>query len=139
LTRDNETGGARVPAEQLDFDDDQIFHHQGTRFTGVAYEDEPDGGASETAYVDGLQEGTARVWYPSGALKSEAFYRGVGHGRHRRLREDGSLESEKVYEYGILVEAAVFDASGNVVERFELPKDSPNFALLERYRTEFER
>jgi len=140
LTRDNEASGVRVPAEELDFDDDQIFHYQGTPFTGVAYEDEPDGGGSETAYVDGLQEGTARAWYPSGALRSEApYYRGVGHGRHRGFREDGTLESEKDYEYGILVEASVFDASGDVVERFELSKDNPNFALLERYRTEFER
>jgi antitoxin component YwqK of YwqJK toxin-antitoxin module len=141
LIQESQSGGVRISAEELDFDDDQIFHYQGIPFTGVAYyEDEPDGGTAESAYVDGLLEGMTRAWYPAGSLKSEEpFYRGVGHGRHRRFREDGSLESEKVYEYGILVEESVFDASGNVLERFELPTNTPDAALLERYRAEFER
>jgi antitoxin component YwqK of YwqJK toxin-antitoxin module len=139
LTQDSDTRGIRVPAEELDFDDDQVFHYQGMPFTGVAYEEEQDGGISETAYVEGLQEGTSRVRYSSGALKSEAaFYRGVGHGRARKFRENGTLESETIYEYGILVQSSEFDESGSLVERFELSEDSPNYALLHAYRAELE-
>ena len=51
----DEGGVLRVPAEELDFDDDQTFLYQGIPFTGVAYEAEPDGCTSNTRYVDGLQ------------------------------------------------------------------------------------
>jgi antitoxin component YwqK of YwqJK toxin-antitoxin module len=129
----------RVPSEELDFDDDQVFHYQGMPFTGVAYEEESGGDVSETAYAYGLLEGASRVWHSSGSLKSEAaFYRGAGHGRARKFREDGTLESETIYEFGIVVRSSEFDESGNVVGRFELSEDSPNHALLQAYRAEFE-
>jgi antitoxin component YwqK of YwqJK toxin-antitoxin module len=136
-----EPGGLRIRGEELDFDDDQIFHYEGIPFTGVAYyDDEEDGGTSEEEYVDGLRDGGARVWYASGALRSEgSFLLGVAHGRHRTFREDGTLESVNVYEFGFCLESSVFDESGNVVERFQLPEDSPSYAILRRWRADFGR
>jgi antitoxin component YwqK of YwqJK toxin-antitoxin module len=138
VSSEDESSLLRVATELLDFDDEQIFHYEGVPFTGIAVEDEPGIGASEVPYVSGLQEGTARDWYPSGELRKEAtFLRGVAHGRVSEYRADGSLESMKVYEYGVLLQASVSDSDGNITNTFTLSEDSPNFAILQRFRGRF--
>jgi antitoxin component YwqK of YwqJK toxin-antitoxin module len=133
-------GGAdkRIPDDELDFDENLNYFHNGELFTGVGYSDIPGGGLSEISYRNGLQHGAARDWYPSGMLKGEWIFRhNVRHGVSRELREDGSLISEKVYEFGILVESKEFDPAGRVAESFKISEDSPNFRRLQRFRNEW--
>ena len=125
----------RVEHSDLDYDSDLIFTYQGQLFTGVAYEDVPGKWLSEVSYRDGMQEGPARDWYPSGVLKGESHYReNALHGTSREFDESGRLVSEKTYEYGILVSRKELDTSGHVTDSFEITPDHQHYARLERYR-----
>jgi antitoxin component YwqK of YwqJK toxin-antitoxin module len=64
---------ALVPDALLDFDENLVCTYEGERFTGVGYKDVPGYAVSEISHVDGLQEGPAREWYPSGQLKAETM------------------------------------------------------------------
>lgn len=138
MTSQDDQAAVRVPDALLDYDAELIYTYNGQRFTGVGYEEEPERGLSEISYVDGVQEGPSRDWYPSGQLKGETIYKdNVRHGHNREFREDGTLSLEEIYEHGVLVRSATFDENGNMVERFELSRDSPNFARLQRLRKQF--
>jgi hypothetical protein len=78
MTRQPEPLPARVPDDQLHYDENLIYTYRGERFTGVGYEDVPGRGLEEISYVDGLQEGPARDWYPSGQLRGETMFRANG-------------------------------------------------------------
>ena len=125
----------RVPDAELDFGPDQVMWHDGERFTGVAFEDRTDLGLSEITYRDGLQEGWARDWYPSGALKGEsAFQDGVPHGEITEFDESGSVIERSQWEYGIRVSALRRDESGSLVEVYRLDAAGPEARVLERAR-----
>jgi hypothetical protein len=97
--------GRRVPDSQIDFDADLVYYVSGERFTGVGYEDVPGYGRSEVSYLDGIQEGPARDWYPSGQLRYEANYvDGLLDGYVRKYLEDGSLVLEEMYIKGVKAE-----------------------------------
>jgi hypothetical protein len=127
----------RLPDAALDFDSNLVSSVDGLPFTGVGYEDVPSRGLSEVTYRNGLQDGPARDWYPSGALKGESQFReNVLHGVLRELGPDGTVLLESRYEYGILISSVQRDVSGNVIESFEIDRAWANFALLERCRRE---
>lgn len=127
----------RVPDDELDFDEELIYRHHGTRFTGIGYDHGPDGVLSEISYRDGRQDGQAHDYYPSGALRGISDYRQNSlHGRVREFDEDGNLLLESVYEYGILIRTLCHDQSGALIETFRIDEDSPNYALLQKYRRE---
>jgi hypothetical protein len=127
----------RVPDSELDFDSDLVFTRAGEPFTGVAFEGNPDGGRSEITYRDGIQEGMATDWYPSGQLKEESSYvQNVLHGHARAFDADGRLIAESIYEYGILVSTARVDLSDDLTFVEEIDPDSLNARLLDRYRKE---
>jgi antitoxin component YwqK of YwqJK toxin-antitoxin module len=135
MTGPSGTPPARVPDDQLDFDEELIYFYKGERFTGIGYADVPKHGLSEISYRDGLQDGPARDWYPSGRLKAESFFReNVLHGVSRDFREDGSLEAEKEHEFGILLRSSVMNEAGEIAESFVLSESSPNYAILQQYR-----
>jgi hypothetical protein len=130
--------GLRVPDDQIDYDDELVYFYRGERFTGIGYDDVPDFGLSEVSYADGLQDGPARDWFPSGQLKSEAlFHKNLRHGLSREFREDGSLASEEIYEYGVHLRSCAFDADGRETITFELSEESPNYRILQRLRSQF--
>lgn len=138
MTGQAEQPHARVPDDVLDYDENLVYTYQGERFTGVGYDEVPGYGLSEISYVDGLQEGPTRDWYPSGQLKSEWMYRAnARHGHSREYREDGTLVSEAIYEYGVRVRSRTFAEDGSVVDRFDLSEESPTFKLLQRLRARF--
>lgn len=128
----------RVPDDQLDYDEDLVYTYRGERFTGIGYDEAPGHSRSEISYVNGVQEGPARDWYPSGRLKFEAMYKdNARHGHRREFREDGTISLEEIYEYGVLVRSASFDVEGRVLQNFEISEDSANFNLLRRLRERF--
>ena len=125
----------RVEDSELDYGPDLIFTYQGQLFTGIAYEDVPGKWLSEVCYRDGMQDGPAREWYPSGALRSETYYyENASHGTSREWDESGRLIAEERYEYGILVSRKMLDSSGNVAESFEITPEHQHYARLEHYR-----
>lgn len=84
MARDGEP--VTVPDSELDHDEELVYTHHRQRFTVIGFEDAPGGGVSEISYRDGMQDGVARDWYPSGALKGEAQFReNVQHGWLRRV------------------------------------------------------
>jgi hypothetical protein len=125
----------RVEDSDLDYDSDLIFTYRGRLFTGVAYEDVPGKWLSEVTYLDGMQDGPAREWFPSGVLRGESHYReNVLHGISREFDEKGRLVTEETHEYGILVSRKKLDASGHVIESFKITPDHQHYARLEHYR-----
>ena len=130
--------GLRVRDDELDYDDELIYTFRGGRFTGIGYEDVPGRGVSEVSYQDGLQDGPARDWYPSGVLKGESIYRrNLLHGHVREFRENGTLILDKEYEYGILVRGVEYNDSGDMISSSSLTEDSPNYSRLQRLRERF--
>jgi antitoxin component YwqK of YwqJK toxin-antitoxin module len=133
--QENNTSLPRVKDDQLDFDENLIYYLNGRRFTGIGYEEIPGRELSEITYRDGMQDGPARDWYPSGRLKSESIYhRNVLHGHDREFWEDGSLASEKHYEHGVLVRSTEFDENGHPVSTFEISEDDPSYDILQKIR-----
>jgi antitoxin component YwqK of YwqJK toxin-antitoxin module len=127
----------RVPDSELDFDDDLIYRWRGELFTGVGFEESPDGALSEASYEYGVQQGPARDWYPSGDLKGEShFHDNVQHGVTREYSQEGSLLMESFYEYGILVEKRERGSSGEMSTTYVLAPDEETYRTLERYRRE---
>lgn len=127
----------RVKAEELDYASELFYTYKGMPFTGVTYEDEPGKWLSEVSYRDGLQDGVARDWYPSGGLKGESWYKeNTLHGRSRDYSEDQVVISEKIYEYGILVRRAAWDDAGRQIDSWAIDAGGSVFGLLRRYRAE---
>src|ERR1044072_575126 len=127
----------RVPDAELEYDADYVYRIAGAPFTGIAYDDAPGRGRSEVSFRDGLQEGPARHWYPSGQLRAESNIKdNVLHGRVMELTEDGRLVFDARYEHGIVMSSVRRDAAGRVVERFEIDPEGPNYAWLQQLRRE---
>jgi antitoxin component YwqK of YwqJK toxin-antitoxin module len=127
-----------VPDESLDYDEELIYTYRGQRFTGVGYSDVPGHGRSEISYVQGMQDGAARDWYPSGQLKYEANYReNARHGTTREYGEDGSLIVEALYEHSVLVKSTRYDKCGVVVDSYAISERDPNFVRLQHLRERF--
>jgi hypothetical protein len=128
---------AHVADDELEFDEEFIYRHNGTRFTGIGFERGPNGILSEVSYRDGLQDGPALDYYPSGVLRGVSDYRQNSlHGRVREFGEDGTLLQESVYEYGILLHTVMRDQSGELAETFRIDENGPNYVLLRKYRRE---
>lgn len=131
------TGPTVVPDSDLDYDSDLVCTLDGAAFTGIAYEESPSLGRSEITYRDGVQEGLARDWYPTGTLKGESDYvEGVLHGASKEYDPAGRLAVESRYEYGTMVWLRRFDPEGALVELQELDFDSEGGQRLQRLRIE---
>lgn len=127
----------RVPDDDLDFDDNQMFFWQGKLFTGTAYEERDGRLIAESEYKDGYQDGTTREWYSSGVLKSEKSYRySTSHGLFSEYDEDGHLTSRKMLEHGIVVWSESFAPGGTLLEREDIDRTGFWFKLLEKRRRE---
>lgn len=126
-----------VPDSALDYGPDLIVTLDGVAFTGIAYEDSPAHGRSELSYREGLQDGPARDWYPSGVLKGESPYvQGVIHGFVKEFAESGQLLSEVLYTYGIRVLIRQY-LDGSLVSELRVEPDDFTAELLSRLRAEW--
>lgn len=126
-----------VRDSELNYDSDLVFTLGGVPFSGTAFEESPLLGRSEITYRDGLEEGLARDWFPSGILKAEAqFVQGTLHGMAREYRPDGVLAEESSYEYGVRIFHRVLAPDGSVVQTEELEEGSYEARLVARRRSE---
>ncbi|MCB9897368.1 MAG: hypothetical protein H6825_05140 [Planctomycetes bacterium] len=134
------TDDTRLDAEQLAFDDDGRALHAGAPFTGVAVERDDDGALlAEDTYVDGLRHGPSRMFHPTGELAEEGVRRrGAWHGTVEVWNVDGTQAEEARYAYGICLESFTWDASGELVEHFQLDQESDMMRLVERCRADDE-
>ncbi|MFE6507832.1 toxin-antitoxin system YwqK family antitoxin [Nocardioides sp. NPDC057767] len=128
-----------VPDSELDFDEDLVFTDGGKPFTGVAFEESAIRGRSEVTYRDGLQDGPARDWYPSGVLKGESWHvQGVPHGPAREYDESGKLREEATYSHGVRVLLRVLDDEGRIVREERIDPNGEAAQVLNRMRREYE-
>ncbi len=105
---------------------------RGKPFTGVAYDDEPDGRVTvEWTYRDGVLWGPRRIWAWSGRPQGSAYFvRGVLHGVCRGTYNSGPKEGVSVYQYGICVRRKRWGLDGQLKEDFTLREDSEEFKEL---------
>ncbi|THV41914.1 hypothetical protein [Glycomyces buryatensis] len=108
----------RVPDDELDMDGSQHFWYEGQRFTGIGFEENPDGGRDEISYHDGYQHGPARTMSAEGTVLEEDWYcNSIRNGISRIFRADGSISRATAYDGGTIVWGVVFDEDGETVTK----------------------
>ena len=128
----------RVPIDQIEKDEDYLVYKiwEFARFTGVAFETSSTGTVIyEVEYLNGIQEGMERTWYPSGQLREEREYRrNMAHGWTKDYDEAGTLISERLFEFGIQVEARYWTPTGESLGISKIDSDDPEYSMLETLR-----
>jgi len=106
----------------------------GEPFTGIdCWVDEGDRG--ETTYIDGIQTGLKRGWFPSGAPKYEyEMLMGLYHGKKREWHPNGQLAEDADYELGFDLRHKLWDEDGNLIEEFEYDENDPAYDKLKLNR-----
>ncbi|MEH2198326.1 toxin-antitoxin system YwqK family antitoxin [Nostoc sp.] len=127
----------RVSFDDLDYSDYHVYTYEDQPFTGIAYDNLSNGQlVAEDSYVEGVQEGISREWYPSGALHYEVYYKsGALHGLCKEWYENGLLKSEYSYEFGIIVTRKSFSEDGNLIEKYKIKDSDSNFEVLNKFRS----
>ncbi len=107
----------RVLESELEYDDYEVFYRNGQPFNGVCYRLDAEGRLeAEREYVDGVQWGYGRTWFPSGMPEYDnRFWRGLPHGLCRHWHENGQLAEEAFCELGIGVRERRWDRDGNLI------------------------
>jgi antitoxin component YwqK of YwqJK toxin-antitoxin module len=123
----------RIQADELEIDD-YVYLYQGKPFSGVAYDNRPDGRLwSEQTLYAGVPDGPTRVWHENGALKLEKYFKlGRLHGPLKEWNADGTPLSEAVYELGICIERRTW--TGGAVTEYRIDPTSVEFRKLEAAR-----
>jgi antitoxin component YwqK of YwqJK toxin-antitoxin module len=105
-------------------------------FTGVGYYLDEEGRLdSEASYRDGIQFGLRRAWFETGTLLHEyPMFRGVLHGKKREWHRNGQLAEEADYEFGHGLHRKRWDEDGNLIEEYDIDKNSPAYKEVEEYR-----
>lgn len=111
----------RVECSQLseDWHDGRKYGPDGELFTGECYENYQQTGKPEFAgeYLDGLQHGFHRSWYPNGSPTSEdQYWRGRLHGISRKWYISGILEGIMLSCAGFVLEWKHWDESGGLLK-----------------------
>jgi antitoxin component YwqK of YwqJK toxin-antitoxin module len=85
--------------------------------------------------VNGLQEGIARYWYPTGELRGEETFKRNGRtGVSGWWYPSGMLQRETTFEHSICVAEKEWNEQGAIVRDFVLKKEDPLFEILEKSR-----
>ena len=73
---------------------------------------------ARTEFKNGVQDGSSKIYFPSGKLSSEAtFKNGVQVGVQKDYYENGKLQGEATYKNGQLDGVAkLYDESGKLIE-----------------------
>ncbi|WP_374420573.1 toxin-antitoxin system YwqK family antitoxin [Chromobacterium sp.] len=122
----------RVDEGELDYSVEQICIYAGVPFSGVAYEEVAGGLISEAMYVDGLLDGTVKIWYSSGKpFKEESYRRNYLHGCCVEWFEHGGVKIACSYECGILIKRKEWDVMGGLIGEYGLTPSAEGYELLE--------
>jgi antitoxin component YwqK of YwqJK toxin-antitoxin module len=115
----------QINEECLDFDEDQAFF-QGRPFKGIARCFYLNNALKrEAKYTDGFEEGICREWHPNGQLMRQWFaIRGCAHGEFNEWHDNGQVKSVRCFDRGIELSYEEWDASGDLVERRVIDKQS---------------
>lgn len=128
----------RVPADEIVEDEEGVARHGGVEFTGVAYEELPDGGVSEITFINGLQDGPATDRTASGRVLGVTRYRrGAPRGpslESLEWYEDGKPRSQALYDHGILLTLTEWSEDGEVSRTYTLSDSDPLRETLELLR-----
>jgi antitoxin component YwqK of YwqJK toxin-antitoxin module len=85
--------------------------------------------------VNGLQDGIARYWYPTGEFSGEeTFKRNGRNGVSRWWYPSGKLLRETTFEHSIRVAEKEWNEQRVMVRDFVLKKEDPLFEILEKSR-----
>jgi antitoxin component YwqK of YwqJK toxin-antitoxin module len=105
----------------------EIYLFRGEPYTGLAVEKDEQGNLiSETEFKVGLENGPTRIWSSKGQLLDQTHYRfNRKHGESKEWYENGQLKKEAFYELDVLISSKAYDQSGNLVEVYDVKKDSP--------------
>lgn len=116
--------------------DGYSYEYEDRPFTGVALRHSHDGQlVSEIHYVDGMLDGDARYWYPSGErLREEHFERNSHTGLAREWYRDGQLQRETLFDHSIRLREQRWDERGRLVHDFVLTEGDPLFRTLQTLR-----
>src|SRR4051794_15293939 len=127
---------SRIPWAELEMDQDLRELHEGSPFTGTAYEVGANGELrAEAEFVEGVLNGRMLTWYPSGRVESEGNFRnGVIHGERREWSEGGHLRKWLKAEHGIPLELKEWDESGLLTKHFVLTEGDPLWNIVQRSR-----
>lgn len=91
----------RVNESDIDWQDSgDLAVYRGAPYTGEVVETIANGNVvSSTHFVDGRQDGTARIWFPDGTLRNEwTLVNGHAVGTSRSWHANGALAEEEVYD-----------------------------------------
>jgi antitoxin component YwqK of YwqJK toxin-antitoxin module len=126
----------RVNITDIDFNNDYSYTYRGVPFTGIAYESGANGRVvAEMTFMDGVQEGERREWYPSGVLRLESNYLHNGlHGVTKEWFPSGTLKRRAKHELGVLVESDIWNEDASAASSYRLAETDPNYRTLERLR-----
>lgn len=108
----------------------------GRPFTGIAYDLSPEGWlAEELSFENGIQTGPMRSFDRTGRMVDEEYQlAGVSHGPRMAWHENGQLAEEELFEFGTLLEAQYWDASGRLLRSFALDPADPAWDVVQRHR-----
>jgi antitoxin component YwqK of YwqJK toxin-antitoxin module len=109
----------------LEFNDDQRIYN-GNPFTGVAYEEYPNGILKrEITYKDGFENGLCRDWYPSGQLKCEwNALRGRAKGKLTKWHENGTIKAISEHDFGLELKYQEWTSDGQLVTARQIDTNS---------------
>ena len=115
----------RVHIDDIDaYADGDMFHYESKPFTGIEYGHYDNGQLEREVYfLEGLQHGLKRLWYPNGQLKSEALIiRGCGTlGESKEWHENGQLKTRELRHYGRALEVEEYDEAGELIRSESYP------------------
>jgi antitoxin component YwqK of YwqJK toxin-antitoxin module len=123
----------RVANEDLFLGDDYALYDEGKPFTGVSYENRPDGSLwSEMTYVRGLQHGPSRTLYPNGQVQTEMQYKmAYADGWAEEWYPDGALKRRTLYELAVPVREQEFNRKGELIREVAIDPSSEAYRRLE--------
>jgi antitoxin component YwqK of YwqJK toxin-antitoxin module len=130
--------------ERINFEDtdigyvgrDSVVTYRNKPFTGIAFELEEEQVASETTYVEGVENGPVKLWYPNGRLEFSGTNRWNRlHGPAKTWYQSGQLKYESLYESGYLIWRKEFDEKGGLNSEYKIENDPDELRGLEATRS----
>jgi antitoxin component YwqK of YwqJK toxin-antitoxin module len=113
---------------------------EGEPFTGITFEIIDGQLVEEVTYLNGVEYGMSKSWYPNGNIESEGELKwNLHHGPFKTWHENGLLRSEGVFELGHTIWRKTWDESGNLASEYNIENNPDRLSGLDAIRTHFER